>query len=188
MRHFNDNSIEIGYVNILESTQWKVFGIALTTQWRVCTNGLERTTNQANSSCFYFRILWVLMERPWFFSKSFNVETSGALQKPKGMIHKENKVLKLIFMNLWSRNNLDKLDWLTHQDLYYILGKSRHTCFYIIIDAFTKSFETVLQISRKLVSGIFLLFLFLTNIKNPSNYKQTKGKFIHYIIHGSRMI
>ena len=114
MRHFNDNSIEIGYVNILESTQWKVFGIALTTQWRVCTNGLERTTNQANSSCFYFRILWVLMERPWFFSKSFNVETSGALQKPKGMIHKENKVLKLIFMNLWSRNNLDKLDWLTH--------------------------------------------------------------------------
>ena len=55
--------------------------------------------------------------------------------------------------------------WAFSNGVYYILGKSRHTAFYTIIDAFTKSFETVLQILRKLFSGIFLLFLFLTNLQ-----------------------
>ena len=46
--------------------KWKVFGIVLTVQ-RVYTSSFEGTTSQANSSCFYFRILCVLMERLCFF-------------------------------------------------------------------------------------------------------------------------
>ena len=48
----------------------------------------------------------------WTFHSKFQsqsiFEASEALQKTGGMI-------------FWTRNNLDKLDWLTPQDLYYLL-------------------------------------------------------------------
>ena len=34
---------------------------------RVCTRCLMVSNNQADPSCFYFRISWILMERRWFF-------------------------------------------------------------------------------------------------------------------------
>ena len=33
---------------------------------------------------------------------------------------KEKKAISLIFMQIWSRSHLNKLDWLTPQDVYYI--------------------------------------------------------------------
>ena len=41
------------------------------------------------------------------------LEASEALQKPKGIIFFKNKVHEILKF----RNNLDKLDWLTPQDL-----------------------------------------------------------------------
>ena len=38
-----------------------------------------------------------------------------------GYDYNENKVPHLIFMELWIRNNLNKLDLLTPQDFYYEL-------------------------------------------------------------------
>jgi hypothetical protein len=32
------------------------------------TRCLMGSTDQADPSCFYFRISWILMERPWFYS------------------------------------------------------------------------------------------------------------------------
>ena len=47
-------------------------------------------------------------------------EASEALQKPEGTKKNKNKVVPLIFMKLRSRYNLEELDRLTAQDVYYI--------------------------------------------------------------------
>ena len=47
-------------------------------------------------------------------------EASEALQKPKGTKKIKNNIVPLIFMKFWSRNNMEELDRLTAQDVYYI--------------------------------------------------------------------
>ena len=83
-------------------------------------------TSQAYPSCFSFRISWTLMEGNWYF---IIISSFGALifqglcafafevlQKPEGMNEK-----KSFYQYLWNEDNLDKVGWLTSQDLYYIL-------------------------------------------------------------------
>ena len=96
---------------------------------------LVRSTNQAYSSDFYFRIAWQSTERPCFlqnislsvlqglrslknFNSSLNNGNFGAL------IFQDFKILKiipLIFTQFWSRSLLNKLDRSTPKVVYSIV-------------------------------------------------------------------
>ena len=108
--------------------------------WPLHSRYLEGSTSQVYSSGFYFRISWILME--WlYFSQNQTLEFLKGLRRLQNWLTQKlstyekfwlaemrrndfvkNKVQPSIFMNLWSRNHLNKLDWLTPQDLYYIVS------------------------------------------------------------------
>ena len=44
-----------------------VFCCELTYAWTIFSRRLMGSTDQADPSCFYFRISWILMERLWFY-------------------------------------------------------------------------------------------------------------------------
>ena len=92
--------------------------------WPLHSRYLEGSTSQVYSSGFYFRISWILMEWLYFsqnqtltFLKGLRSLQNWLTQKLSMYLWK-NKVQPSIFMNLWSRNHLNKFDWLTPQELY----------------------------------------------------------------------
>ena len=88
------------------------------------TRGSEGSTNQAY--ILKANLPQNLMEWPCYLYNQFICEyASAALYYQEELLWKNNQYT---YMKFWSRNNLDKLDWLISQDLYflhfYLLGSS----------------------------------------------------------------
>ena len=80
---------------------------------------LVESTDQAYSSGFYFRIE-VQIFGPNFSHLIFEavnfLDFCGPTEM-RGNNFEENKVIPSIFMQIWSRSHLNKLDWLAPQDV-----------------------------------------------------------------------
>ena len=90
------------------------------------SRGPKGSTYQAYSSGFYFKVSW--MGEIYIFGQNFSflifesVNFIGFLEGPaKIRLLTKNKVFSSIYLNFGSRNPLNKLNWLTPQDLYYIV-------------------------------------------------------------------
>ena len=109
----------------------------------ICIRRLMGSTNQADPSCFYFRISWILMEWRWFYffcplhlvqglkslehrllqklsMKNFDQKFRFFIKR----LDEKNKIniIPSIFMKSWSRNNVNQLDRLHPKT------SSKHTC------------------------------------------------------------
>ena len=119
-------------------------------------------TNNSLSHAFFHIILSLMAKNSCVFgSCGLKTHTSwagcqndmnidGNIAETRVMILKKHKVITSIFMPFWRRNNLDKLDWLTPQDIYYLLLDYENKVVYKFkyVCLFSKDFEDCKILSK----------------------------------------